>query len=169
MKKISDPRTSFIFTLQGLYDVEKQLEKALPKLAKASTSEDLKEGFLEHLKETKIHTARLEEIFTMLDSVPKKRTCAGIRAIIEEANEIITSSNAPAELKDSMIAAAARYAEHYEMAGYKGALIEAAQLEMNNAVDLMLQTLAEEEGADAALEAAMEKCLTESVMDKAVV
>jgi ferritin-like metal-binding protein YciE len=158
MKKINDPQEAFVLKLQTLYDIETQLEKALPKMAKASADPELKEGFMMHLDETQEHSQRLEQIFAQLDSTPKKLKSEGIRGIIEDG-EWIMKAEAPETLKDAMIAGAARHAEHYEISGYLGAIEEARALGLDQAVELLSETLAEEENADRTLSEAVKKSL----------
>jgi ferritin-like metal-binding protein YciE len=158
MAKITTPERAFIIKIQALYDIEKQLEKALPKLARASTDKELKKGFVAHLAETKMHSKRLEKIFKLIGMKPRKTICEGIRGIVEDGTWVM-KVEAPSELKDSMIAGAARYAEHYEMAGYLGAIEEAQALGLSEAATLLAATLREEEGADRKLTGAMRKKL----------
>jgi ferritin-like metal-binding protein YciE len=146
----------FLTKIQVLYDVEKQLEKALPKLQKAANSLELKDGFAMHLEETKNHSVRLERIFEMLGAKPKKLESEGIRGIISDGGWVI-DVNAPPDLKDKMLAGAARYAEHYEMAGYMTAIIQADDLGLEDVSDLLNETLTEEEEADATLATVLEK------------
>ena len=154
MAKINTSNEAFVTKLQALYDIEGALVKALPKLEKAASDPNLKEGFRLHLSETENHVERLEQIFEILDSSPKKLKCEGIRGIIEDGEWVIKSS-APVPIKDAMIASAARYAEHYEMAGYLSAIDHAEMLGLNDAVALLQETLKEEEAADLKLKMAM--------------
>jgi ferritin-like metal-binding protein YciE len=156
--KIKDSADAFLIKIQALYYIEKELEKALPKLAKAAHDPDLAKGFKMHLKETKEHGKRLEKIFRLLDSSPKKLSCDGIDGIIKDGAWVMKAA-APAPIKDSMIAAAARYAEHYEIAGYLAAIVEAENLGLREAVTLLKQTLGEEESCDKALAYGMKKNL----------
>lgn len=158
MPKIDNTTKAFVIKIQILYDIEKQLEKALPKLARASTNPELKKGFLDHLEETKMHTDRLEQIFEMLDVKPRKLTSSGIRGIISDG-EWVMDTDSPSHIKDSMIAGSARYAEHYEMAGYLGAIEEAEALGLTDIVQILSETLAEEELADQILTVAMRNSL----------
>jgi ferritin-like metal-binding protein YciE len=151
MTKINDASNAFLTKIQVLYDIEKKLEKALPKLAKASANPELEQGFMDHLEETIRHSGRLEEIFEMLGAAPKKLTSEAIKGIIDDG-EWCTKVTAPDNIKDSMIAAAARYAEHYEIAGYKTAILEADSLGLSDASALLKETLVEEENADSKLE-----------------
>ncbi|MDB4984695.1 MAG: hypothetical protein JWM20_874 [Patescibacteria group bacterium] len=164
MKTITTPTKAFTLKIQALYDIEKQLEKALPKLAKASSDPELAHGFLDHLEETKNHSARLDQIFEILGTSSRKTTCEGIRGIIEDG-QWATKQEAPDTIKDSMIAGAARYAEHYEMAGYMTAIEEAKALGLTDAAKLLSETLAEEEHADKVLTAAMKKSLKAAQME----
>jgi ferritin-like metal-binding protein YciE len=158
MKKINDLQEAFVLKIQALYDIEKQLEKALPKLAKASSDQELKEGFMNHFGETQDHSQRLEQIFSLLGTSPKKLRCEGIRGIIEDG-EWVTKVTAPETLKDAMIAGAARHAEHYEMSAYLGAIEEAQALGLEEAAELLRNTLEEEESADRTLSEAVKKSL----------
>ncbi len=156
MPKIKDKNEMFLTKIQVLYDVEKQLEKALPKLQKAASDLELKDGFAMHLEETKNHSARLEKIFELLGSAPKKLGSDGIKGIIKDGKWVI-DVDAPPELKDKMLAGAARHAEHYEMSGYMTAIIQADELGLAEASDLLAETLAEEEAADENLAKALRK------------
>ncbi len=147
MTKIQDTTKAFIVKLQALYDIEKALEKALPKMEKAASDPDLKEGFRLHLEDTKGHSKRLERIFSDMDIAPKKLKVEGIRGIIADAQWVI-DVDAPAAIKDAMIASAARFAEHFEMAGYLSAIAQANALGMTDAVMLLTETLSEERAAD---------------------
>lgn len=142
--------------LQSLYDIEQELEKTLPKLAKASNDPELAEGFLTHLEETKEHTKRLKKIFEILGETPSKLKSEAVRGIEEDGNWV-TKINSSTQLKDTMIASSARYAEHLEMAGYMSAILEARKLGLKEPEELLEQTLKEEEAADKKLEQAMEK------------
>lgn len=147
MTKIVNSMTAFQLNMKTLYDIEKQLERALPAMVAAATDEDLKNGFQSQLEQTRMHSDRLEQIFDMIDMTPAKHISAGIRGIIEDANEIIENEPAGA-IKDVMLAGAARSAEHFEMANYLNAIKEAENLGLDNAVDLLEDTLEEEEYAE---------------------
>jgi ferritin-like metal-binding protein YciE len=155
MPKITDTTKVFLTKIQALYDIEKQLEKALPKLAKAATNPDLKEGFMEHLEETKEHSVRLERIFKMLEEKPKKLKVEGIRGIVADGEWVAKEVDTTDPIHDAMLAAAARYAEHYEMAGYLSAIAEANSLGMTDAAVLLTATLNEEIAADEKLSHAL--------------
>jgi ferritin-like metal-binding protein YciE len=154
MTNISDPAKSFQLTIKTLYDIEKQLEIALPKMAEAAANEELVAGFEEHLKQTEDHSQRLEEIFEIIGAQPEKHAADAIRGLIADGRQII-STDAPAALKDALLAGAGRDVEHYEMACYMNAIEEARGLGLTEAVDLLEETLGEEKEADQKLTAAV--------------
>lgn len=136
--------------IMALYDIETQLVKALPKMAKAASDEELRSSFVEHATETEGQVSRLEEVFEMLDMKPKKMKVEAIRGLVADAEWIIKEKPS-AELLDAVLIASARYVEHYEMAGYMSAIEWAELLEMNEAAELLRSTLEEESNADAKL------------------
>jgi ferritin-like metal-binding protein YciE len=133
--------------LKDLYSAEKQLVKALPKLAKAAHSEDLRRAFNEHLSQTEGHVERIERIVSDLKGSPRGRKCVGMEGIIEESNELMKENVEPNVLDAGLIAAAQR-AEHYEIAGYGAARTWARRLGYNDASQLLQQTLEEESMAN---------------------
>lgn len=165
-KKTKTPNLKdlLIQKLQALYDIEQELVKALPKLAKAATDSELKKAFSDHLKETKNHAKRLEEAFGILGIRPKKLKCEGIRGIAEDAAWVIKNVKGE-EALDTNLAAAARYAEHYEMAGYLAAKGWAEALDESYIEELLTSTLEEEENADEALEE-ISKTLSEELLSR---
>jgi ferritin-like metal-binding protein YciE len=133
--------------IRDLYHAEKQLTKALPKMAKAATNEDLREAFEMHLEETQEQITRLEEVFEALGEKVKAKPCAGMAGIIEEGNDTMKEDVDGAVLDAALIAAAQR-AEHYEIGAY-GTCIEWARLMGHTEVVALLeQTLEEEKAAD---------------------
>ena len=137
----------YVVELKDLYSAENQLVKALPKMAKASTSEDLRAGFEAHLNQTKEHVARLEKIFKALGESPKGKKCKGMEGLIKEGAEMIAEDPAPEELDAGLISAAQRV-EHYEIAGYGCVSTYAKLLGEEQAVSLLRQTLEEEKETD---------------------
>jgi ferritin-like metal-binding protein YciE len=133
----------YVEELKDLYSAESQLVKALPKMAKASTSEDLRAGFEEHLNQTKEHAARLEKIFKVLGESLKGKKCKGMEGLIKEGAEMIAEDPAPEELDAGLISAAQRV-EHYEIAGYGCVSTYAKLLGEDQATSLLRQTLEEE-------------------------
>ena len=137
----------YVEELKDLFSAENQLLKALPKMAKASTSDDLRAGFEEHLEQTKEHVARLEKIFEALGETAGGKKCKGMAGLIEEGAEIIEEDPAPEELDAGLISAAQRV-EHYEIAGYGCVSAYAKLLKDDRALSLLKQTLEEEKETD---------------------
>jgi ferritin-like metal-binding protein YciE len=137
----------YVEELKDLFSAENQLLKALPKMAKASTSEDLRAGFEEHLEQTKEHVARLEKIFKTLGETAGGKKCKGMAGLIEEGAEMIAEDPDPEELDAGLISAAQRV-EHYEIAGYGCVSAYAKLLGEDRALSLLQQTLEEEKEAD---------------------
>jgi ferritin-like metal-binding protein YciE len=133
--------------LRDIYDAEKQLVKALPKMAKAASSEDLREALDEHLQVTKGQVDRLEQVFEKLGTKPKGKSCAGMKGLIEEGEEVI-GHDASDEFKDAAIIGAAQRVEHYEIAAYGTARTFAERLGNEEVAELLQETLTEEEEAD---------------------
>jgi ferritin-like metal-binding protein YciE len=124
-------------------------------MAKAATSEELKEAFTSHLEETKGHVERLDQIFEMLEKSSRGKTCKGMQGLIEEGSEMI-EEDAEDDVKDAGIISAAQRVEHYEIAGYGTVVTYAKLLKMDEAADLLEQTLQEEKAADKKLTALSE-------------
>lgn len=133
--------------LSDLYSAENQLLKALPKMAKAATSPELKTAIEEHLEETKGQVERLNTVFEKLGESPKRKKCKAMEGLIEEGSEIIDMEGDDA-VKDAALIAAAQRVEHYEMAGYGCARTFATLLGLNDVADLLQETLDEEGNAD---------------------
>jgi ferritin-like metal-binding protein YciE len=134
--------------LKDLYSAEKQLTKALPKMAKAATNEDLKEAFESHLEETEGQIERLEKIFQQLDiSFSRIEKCKAMEGLIEEGKEIMEEGLEP-EVLDAALICAAQKVEHYEIAGYGCARTFAQQLGHAAIADQLQETLDEEGAAD---------------------
>jgi ferritin-like metal-binding protein YciE len=136
----------YIDELKDLYSAENQLVKALPKMAKAATSEDLRTGFEEHLEQTKAHVERLETIFKQLGESPKGKKCKGMEGLIEEGSEAIEEYEGG--LLDAALIGAAQRVEHYEMAGYGTVIAFAEELGESKHVSLLNETLEEEKETD---------------------
>lgn len=133
--------------LADLYYVEKQLLKALPKMAKKATNEELEAAFTSHLSETQGQVGRLEEIFRSMDKPAKGKRCPAIDGILEEGTEIMDEFSDDAAL-DAGLVSAAQKVEHYEITSYGSLKAWAEQLGMDDAADLIEETLEEEKGAD---------------------
>lgn len=147
-----------LLKVEVLYDVEKVLEKALPKLEKAAFDKGLKSAFRQHLAETEDHIVRLEKIFSELDAKPNTEKSEGIRGIAADSEWVIKTYE-PSLLRDCMLASGARYAEHYEMAGYLSAIEEAKVLKMPHIAKLLRENLKEEMAADKILAGGMKAAL----------
>ncbi|HEY9527943.1 MAG TPA: ferritin-like domain-containing protein [Anaerolineales bacterium] len=129
--------------LKDLYSAEKQLVKALPKIAKNAQSPDLQKAFQEHLKQTEGHVERIERIFSDMDGSPRGKKCVGMEGLIEEGNELLQEDAEP-DVLDAGLIAAAQKVEHYEIAGYGTARAWAQRLGYDSAARLLKQTLDEE-------------------------
>ena len=137
----------YVDELKDLYSAENQLVKALPKMVKAASSEQLRKGFEQHLEQTKEHVARLEEIFRSLDESPKGKKCMGMEGLIKEGAEVIGEKFEDAVMDAALIGAAQRV-EHYEIAAY-GTVREFARiLDEPKHAFLLEQTLTEEKETD---------------------
>jgi ferritin-like metal-binding protein YciE len=129
--------------LRDLYNAESQLVKALPKMAKAASSDDLKDAFEKHLEQTKGHVERLEQVFEELGEKPKGKTCRAMKGLIEEGSEILKEDGEDSVI-DAGIIVAAQKVEHYEIAGYGSVRTFAHLLGQNKAAELLQTTLDEE-------------------------
>jgi ferritin-like metal-binding protein YciE len=145
--KLNSLRDLFVHELKDLYSAEKQILKALPKMAKAATNDELKAAFEEHLEITENQVARLEEIFENLGESPKGEKCVAMEGLIEEGQKLLKEDIKPAVLDAALIASAQRI-EHYEIAGYGCCRTFAELLDEDEAVDLLQETLDEEKEAD---------------------
>ena len=137
----------YIDELKDLYNAENQLVKALPKMAKAASSDELRQGFEEHLEQTKGHVQRLEKIFQALGESPKGKTCKGMQGLIEEGSEA-TEEDYENSVMDAALIGAAQRVEHYEIAGYGTVRSMAETLGEDNHVSLLEETLEEEKETD---------------------
>jgi ferritin-like metal-binding protein YciE len=140
----------FYDTLKDIYFAERQILKALPKLAKAAKSEELKTAFLTHRDETEGHVDRLEKVFEMIGKRPQSKTCEAIKGILEEGDEIM-EEYAGSEALDAGLLAGGQAVEHYEMSRHGTLKAWATQLGMRDAAALLDQTLQEEKKTDALL------------------
>ena len=140
-------RDMFVEELKDLYNAEHQLLKALPKMAKAATSTELKRAFESHLKETEGQVDRLEQVFTSLDLSPKGKKCKAMEGLVEEGAEWMEEDADP-DVMDAGLIAAAQRVEHYEMAGYGCVRTYAQLLGETKAAALLQKTLDEEGAAD---------------------
>ncbi|HEY3134368.1 MAG TPA: ferritin-like domain-containing protein [Gemmatimonadaceae bacterium] len=136
----------YVGEIKDLYSAEKQLVRALPKMAKAAKDRQLQDAFRAHLRETEQHVARLERICQELGVSPRGKKCVGMEGLIEEGNEMI--KEAKPDAIDAGLISKAQHVEHYEMAGYGVVRTYARQLGFENQAELLQQTLDEEGRAD---------------------
>ena len=143
-------RELFIDELRDLYDAENRLVKALPKMAKAANSDDLRSGIEHHLGQTKEHVERLKQVLTSLDEKPSGKKCPGMVDILEEGEEMM-EEDFEGSVMDAALISAAQRVEHYEIAAYGCVHAWAQELGENNAAELLEKTLNEEKETDAKL------------------
>jgi len=141
-----------------LYDAEKRLTKALPNMAKAAHSPELRQAFQQHLTETEGQVRRLEQIFSSLGHEPNGTTCKAMKGLIEEGHEMIKAKGDP-DVRDAALIAAAQRVEHYEMSGYGSARVFAHRLGHDAAARLLQETLNEEKAADQKLNVLAEQSI----------
>lgn len=137
----------FLETLKDIYHAEKQILRALPKMAKGAQSDELRQAFTKHTDETRVHAERLEKIFEMSGKRPQAKTCHAILGLVEEANEVLEEFNGSDAL-DAGLLAAAQAVEHYEISRYGTLKSWAEQHGMSEVAALLGQTLAEEKKTD---------------------
>ena len=147
MPKLQSLNDLFVDELRDLYNAENQLVKALPKMAEAASSEDLRRALEEHLNQTRNQIERLDKVFKTLDVPERDKECVGMRGIIQEGQEVLKENATPA-VKDAGIIVAARKTEHYEIASYGSVCTYAEELGYAEQAKLLKQTLSEEKKAD---------------------
>jgi ferritin-like metal-binding protein YciE len=164
MPKIATMDDLFVDELRDLYDAEKQLTKALPKMARAASSPELKTAFEDHLRETEQQVQRLEQIFSLLDKRATGKKCAAMTGLVKEGDEIVSDTD-EAPVRDAGLIAAAQKVEHYEMSGYGSARSHAQILGYPQAVSLLEKTLDEEKRADQKLNDLAESAVNEDALN----
>lgn len=147
--------------IKDIYDAEKQLTKALPKMAKKATAEELKAAIQEHLEQTEQHIERLEQVFELLELPARGKKCIGMQNLIKEGDEMIGEAEDDAT-RDAIIIAAAQKVEHYEMASYGTVRTWATVLGKSDIASLCEETLEEEKEADAKLTGIAENFVNEA-------
>jgi ferritin-like metal-binding protein YciE len=145
--KLDSLQDLFHDLLKDTYDAEHQITKALPKMAKAATNPKLKAAFEKHLTQTEGHIKRLEQVFEAIDKKPTRKSCVGMKGLIEEGAEIMKEDTEP-EVLDAGLIAAAQKVEHYEIAAYGTAASYANMLGEGQAAGLLQETLDEEKMTD---------------------
>jgi ferritin-like metal-binding protein YciE len=145
--KLQSLHDALLHELKDIYSAEKQLTKALPKMAKGASNPDLSAGFEQHLEETLEHVNRLEGIFKELEASSRGEKCKGMEGLLEEGSKLLEEDGEPAVI-DALLVSAAQRVEHYEIAAYGSAIAFAEQLGLQNVAEVLKQTLAEEESTD---------------------
>lgn len=143
-KHLNSLESLFIDELKDLYDAEKQLVAALPDMAEAANSDDLKRGFRVHLDQTREHVSRIEDIFKQLEEDPRGRKCVGIEGILQEGKQLMRAPDANPDVLDAALIATAQKAEHYEIATCGTVRKFAEQLGYDEIARLLNRTLDEE-------------------------
>jgi ferritin-like metal-binding protein YciE len=151
--------------LQDLYDAENQIVNALPKMAKAAQSAEVRAALQEHLEVTKRQVQRLDKIFSQMKQQPGEKMCAGMQGLIEEGEELIEEGE-PSAVLDAGLIAAAQKVEHYEIASYGTARTHAQQLGHDEIASLLEQTLEEEKQTDEKLTALAESSINQEAARK---
>ena len=157
---------AFIDELRDLYDAEKQITKALPKMIKATSAEELRNAFEAHLEETQDQVQRLEKVFESLEEKPRGKRCEGIAGILEEGQSIMSEDFEEGAM-DAVLIAAAQRVEHYEMAAYGTLVAWAPAMGHEEAAELLQATLDEEKAADEKLSALAEGGINEQAAESA--
>lgn len=157
---------AFLEELRDTYDAEKQLTKALPKMAKAAASPDLRAAFEEHLEETRGQIERLDQVFESLEEKPRGKHCEGMAGIVEEGKSMMEEEFDEATMDAALIASAQRV-EHYEMAAYGTLVAWARGMGHNEAADLLQENLDEEKAADEKLTQLAEGGINQQACDGA--
>ena len=166
MAEMGTLHDAFIDELRDSYDAEKQLTKALPKMAKAANSPELREAIESHLEETRQQVERLEQVFESLGEKPRGKHCDGIAGIIQEAQAVM-QEDFDESTADACLIASAQRAEHYEMAAYGTLVAWARAMGHDEAADLLQETLDEEKAADEKLNTLAEGGINEQAAEGA--
>jgi len=165
--KVESLRELLVHELEDLYDAESQLVKALPKMAKAATFPQLRQGFELHLEQTKGHVNRLEKAFQMLGEGATAKKCKGMAGLLREGNDIIKDTEADEATRDAGLIAAAQRVEHYEIAAYGTARTYAQTLGESDVANLLQTTLEEEAQTDKKLTSLAETRVNPEAASKA--
>ena len=158
--KLNSLQDLYVSELKDLYDAENRILKALPKMAEAANSPDLRTAFEQHLQQTRRHAERLEQILRGLDESPKGKKCKGIEGIIDEGEDLM-EEDAPPSVADAALIAAAQRVEHYEIAAYGTVRSYARRLGFQDQAELLNQTLQEEDETDKRLTSLAESSVNE--------
>jgi len=154
-------REALVDEIKDIYNAEKQIVKALPKMVKGATSDELREAFESHLDETENQVTRLERVFELLDEKPRGKHCAGMAGILEEGSETL-QEDAEDAVMDAMLIAGAQRVEHYEITAYGTCIAWAEALGLTEVVEVLGESLAEEKAADQTLSALAESGINDA-------
>lgn len=166
MAEMGTLHDAFLDELRDAYDAEKQITKALPKMAKAASSPELRSAFEMHLQETRAQVARLEEVFGVLGEKVRGKHCDGMAGIIEEGKSVM-EEDFDATTMDACLIASAQRVEHYEMAAYGTLVAWARVMGHTEAADLLEETLDEEKATDSKLSTLAEGGINQEAADAA--
>jgi ferritin-like metal-binding protein YciE len=164
--KLDTLKKLYVEELRDVYNAEQQLVKALPKMAKGASSEELREAIQDHLDQTKGHVDRLEKVFELIDETAKGKTCKAMKGLVEEGSEILSEDGEDSVL-DAGIIAAAQKVEHYEIATYGTLRTWADLLGQDEAAELLQETLDEEGEADKKLNDLAEEIVNPEALSEA--
>jgi ferritin-like metal-binding protein YciE len=137
----------FVIQIEDLYDAEKRIVEALPKMVDGASAPELRQALEQHLNQTRNHVVRLEQVFRSIGREAKSETCEAMKGLLKEGEEMLDAKGDP-EVKDAALIAAAQRVEHYEISGYGTARTLAQHLDLNHAASLLEATLDEEKEAD---------------------
>ena len=157
----SNLREALVDEIRDIYNAEKQIVKALPKMIKAASSDELRDAFESHLEETHGQVSRLERVFELLDEKPRGKHCAGMAGILEEGSETL-EEDAEDAVMDACIIAGAQRVEHYEITAYGTVIAWAEALGLSEVAEVLGESLAEEKAADEKLSAIAESGVNEA-------
>lgn len=163
--KVATPQDLLLEDIRDLFDAEKQLVRALPKMAKSAHDPELRQAFREHQEMTRNQVQRLERIFALLEAPARGKPCAGMRGIVEEGQEIMGEDRLET-LKDASLVTAARKVEHYEIVSYEAARALAQQMGRREAAQLLPETLEEEMQTDRRLAQISRRLVKEAMQAK---
>lgn len=157
----SNLRDALVDEIKDIYNAEKQVVKALPKMVKGATSDELRAAFESHLDETQNQVSRLERVFELLDEKPRGKHCAGMAGILEEGSETL-EEDAEDSVMDAMLIAGAQRVEHYEITAYGTAIAWAEAIGLTEVAQVLGESLAEEKAADEKLSAIAESGINDA-------
>jgi ferritin-like metal-binding protein YciE len=158
----------FVEQIKDLYDAESRLVEAIPKMADAANSSQLKQALQSHLGETQGHVSRLEQVFREIHVEPERQTCDAMKGLVSEGEAMVKAKGSP-DVKDAAIIAAAQRVEHYEISAYGTARTFARRLGLQKAPTLLQQTLDEEKAADEKLNQIAESSVNRQASSAAAV